>query len=133
MRLCAAGMESSASQPGNPRLLHFAVARLGNADGLEENLAAAIRKTMSFSDELFDKALLCAFIGALDHEAECNSKVCKTVMKSVKQWGLHDAIFTTLEEIMQVLFTNKIAASCRVHDWSESEFAAFISVVAEFD
>lgn len=51
---------------------------------------------------MFDKTLLCAFIGALDHQAQCNSKVCKTVVKSVKQWGLYHAILTTLEEIMQV-------------------------------
>ena len=85
-------------------VLHFAVDRLGDSHGIEDVLAAATGKAMClFQEDLFLKTMLCAFIGALDHRAGLNSKACKSVMISVKQWGLHDAIFTTLEEIMQVL------------------------------
>lgn len=84
-------------------VLHFAVARIRNPLGIEGALAEAIMTAMSvFSDKLFDRVLLCACIGALDNEAEGNNKVCKTVMKSIKACSGHDAIFTTLEEVMQV-------------------------------
>lgn len=82
-------------------ILPFTAARLGEANVREATLA--IQKAMALcSDSLYYRILLCAFIGALDHEAECSSKTCKTMMKLVKQLSIHNAIFTTLEEIMQV-------------------------------
>ena len=131
-------MESDADSAllrGSTRVLHYAVARLADVDRIEENLAAAIRKAMAlFADELFDRIMLCAFIGGLDHGAECNSKVCKTVMKSVKQWGIHDAIFTTLEEVMQVLSPNNVAASVTLLSlWLALVRSCCIHVVAVFE
>ena len=88
---------------GTTKVLHYAVAILDEAGSSAESFAEAIDDAMSaFSDSLPGSMYLCACLGALTHATEANSKVCTTVMSLVNQWGAQEAIFTTLEAVMQV-------------------------------
>lgn len=84
-------------------ILHNVVARFKTASGLEEHFASALKRAWSaFADSLPDTLMLCACLGALHHESECNNEVCSKIMELVRHQGLHEAILTAMVKVMQV-------------------------------
>lgn len=109
---CLAGMESANDTPPSALLtatttiMHNVVARFKTASGLEELFTTSLSRAWSaFADSLPDKLMLCACLGALHHELECNSKVCSKIMDLGRHRGLHELILNTLEEVVQVQFS----------------------------
>lgn len=85
------------------RILPFVASSFGKVEGLEEAFVAAFHCAMDmFSDSLSDKMWLCACLGAISAESMLGCQVCKAIMASVRRKGLHDSIYTTLAEVMQV-------------------------------
>ena len=91
------------------RVLHFVVPKLGNVNNLDELFTESFHCAMTaLADSLSDRLLLCASLGALNVDAglypsEVQNKVCSEILKMVRLKGLHEAIFITLDEAMQVL------------------------------
>ena len=86
------------------RLLHLVVARLEDEGNLPAWLTTAIDGAMSaFFDRLIDKMMLCACLGALTVEREVlNGRFCNSAVSKFPFKGSYDAVFTTLEQVMQV-------------------------------
>lgn len=84
-------------------ILHNVVARFKTASGLQEHFATALRRAWSaFADSLPDKVMLCACLGALHHESECENEVCSKITDVVRHQGLHEAILSAMVEVVQV-------------------------------
>lgn len=79
-------------------MLHYVVAGGKGSKALQgtaDGFISAFESTMSMlSDSLPDRMLLCACLGAFKHY--------DVIMREVKVRGLDDAIFATLEQVMQV-------------------------------
>ena len=85
------------------RILPFVASNFEKVEGLEPPFVAAFGfATEVFSDSLSDKMWLCACLGAFSAESIRGCKVCRAIMESVRRAGLHDFIYTTLEEVMEV-------------------------------
>lgn len=88
------------------RVLHSVVTGSGTGRGPPEGLAAALELAISvFADEirLSDQMMLCASLGALSVQGEVlNHKTCCKIITALTVKGSHDAIFTTLDDVMQV-------------------------------
>ena len=86
-------------------VMHLVVGNIKIDDILGKHFPTAIEHAMSvFSDSLSDKMLVCACLGALSIKGEVLKNadaVCQAIVKLSKLKGLHDAIFTTLEQVMQ--------------------------------
>lgn len=80
------------------RALHFVIASGKGSTAVHGNeviFMSAFQHAMSaLSDSLPDRMWLCACLGAF--------KSCDMIMREVKDKGIDDAIFTTLEQVMQV-------------------------------
>lgn len=74
----------------------------------------------AFADSLPDKMMLCACLGALHHEMECNNEVCSKTMDLVRHEGMHEAIFKALAEVVQV----QVQSSGMVMDCNNSVMSA---------
>lgn len=95
----------SALLSASTKMLHLIVAGFEDVGGLDSLFIAAFERAMSvFADSLSHRLMLCVCLGTLSAKADMpnGSKVSKMLMKSVKLKGLHDAIFTTLQQVMQV-------------------------------
>lgn len=109
-RLCDAGMAGAREQQPTPpsallsattRLMHFVAKYL--PEGMEEAVAAAIKHAMSaFSGNLSDRLLLCACLGSLCHAVDNHNISSQQTLDVIQRQGIHDAIFTTLAQVMQV-------------------------------
>ena len=92
------------------KLLHFAMPKIGSMDDLEELFTESVRFAMTaLADNLPDRLMLCAFLGAINAHAEIGpsehqNKVCSLIMKKVRLKGLHEAMFTALDQVMQVMW-----------------------------
>lgn len=123
-RLSLAGVESAPSPllTATTKVLHFVVAQFKTAPGLEDLFTTSVSRAMSsFADSLPDKLMLCACLGSLHHETECNNQVCSKIMNLVRHRQVHGAIFNTLLEVMQVqspmmvVYCKKALIACAVH------------------
>ena len=108
--LCVAGKAStplhveaegaSAMLRAAARALHFVLASEKGSKAVHGNeivFMSAFQTAMSaFSDSLPDSMLLCACLGAIPS--------CDVITREVKVKGIDDAIFTTLEQVMQVSY-----------------------------
>ena len=67
-------------------------------------LATALDHAISgFSDRLVDKIMLCACLGALTMtEKALNPNLCHNIISAFTLKGSYDAVFTTLDQVMQV-------------------------------
>lgn len=88
-RLSLAGVESADEAPPSPlltattKVLHFV------APGLEDLFTTSVSRAMSsFADSLPDKLMLCACLGSLHYETECNNQVCSKIMNLVRHMEL---------------------------------------------
>ena len=118
--LMFAGLSSEAAKSqGRPacavlrattKLLHFAMPKVEKADHLNELFTESVRSAMTaLADSLSDRVMLCACLGALNaHDdigpPERRNKVCSLITKKVRLKGLHEAIFTMLDQVMQVMW-----------------------------
>lgn len=107
--LCPVGLEVDKGFPPSALLtattsvLHFVVTRFKMESRLENLFSPSLCQAWSaFADSLPDKMMLCACLGALHHEMECNNEVCTKTMDLVKREGMHEAIFKALVEVAQV-------------------------------
>lgn len=107
--LCGAGMASAAGNApsallrATTKVLHFAVARYDMAARSEEAFAAAVSRAMAaFANSLSDQMLMCACLGALNSAAEFYDNSCSQVLDAMERKGMYDAVFTTLQQVMQV-------------------------------
>lgn len=93
----------SALLTATTKILHFAVARIKTAAGLENMFTTSLsRALVLFANSLPDKMMLCACLGALYYETEHNNQVCSKSLSSVRHREIHSAIFKTLLDGMQV-------------------------------
>lgn len=107
--LCLAGTESAGEGPPSALLsattktLHFVVTRFKTVVGLEDLFTTSLCRALSlFADSLPDKLMLCACLGALHYETECNNQVCSKILSLVSHREIYGAIFNTLLDVMQV-------------------------------
>ena len=86
------------------RVLHLVVARLESEPSPPGMLATALDRAISGSSvRLLDKMMLCACLGALTAEGEAvNRKLCLKIISTFTYKGSYDAVFITLEQVMQV-------------------------------
>lgn len=118
-QICGAGevgmlSKAEAMKPAAPSellqaatsVLHLFLGSIKIEDNLAEQLPTALEHAMSaLSDSLSDKMLVCAALGVLSSKGEAvkyGEAVCQVIVKLCKHNGLHDAIFVTLEQVMQV-------------------------------
>lgn len=97
----------SASLRATTRVLHLVMAGFQTGEGPYEGFASAFACAISaFSDRLSDKLMLCACLGALSFQAEVrNCKVCSKFIIELTLKSSHDAIFSTLDQVMQVTWS----------------------------
>ena len=87
-------------------VLHLVLGSIKTENSLAEQFPIALEHAMSaLSDSLSDKMLVCAALGVLSTKGEVvkyGDAVCLVIVKLCKHNGLHDTIFVTLEQVMQV-------------------------------
>lgn len=112
---CLAGLEVANGFPPTPlltattSLLHFVVTRFKMESSLEDLFAPSLCQAWAvFADSLPDKMMLCACLGSLHHEMECDNEVCTKTMDLVRHEGMHEAIFKALVEVTQVQVTSSV-------------------------
>ena len=91
--------------------------------GIEGGFIPAFELAVStFADSLPDRMLLCACLGAFSY--------CDVIMKEAKVRGTDDAIFTTLQQAMQVLIC--ITVLCHGHNMCPPKPCCHASTPAAF-
>lgn len=87
-------------------VLHFVVAGQETVDvlGDPESFTTAVEMALTaFTDSMPDRMLLCACLGALHTQGQVlNNRKYRMTLQLVKLTDLHEALFTTMEEVTQV-------------------------------
>ena len=92
------------------KLLHIFVPNVESVNNLDKFFTDCFQLAMTaLADSLSDRVMLCACLGAVSAHgdigpSESQNKVCSLIMKKVRLKGLHEAMFTALDQIMQVMW-----------------------------
>ena len=98
--MAAASGQPSALLSAATRLLHYVV-RCQKTPGMDEGFATAMKRALSAcSENLSTKMMLCACLGGLSLQADNNKK--HNTQASMFTQDNYDAIFTALEQVMEV-------------------------------